>query len=69
MVPCAGTVESPIEISDEDTVLQHPQNSSETLSDTTIAEPEDNSVKNIQNTLGNNMKDIETSIEDVMTTV
>lgn len=59
---CAVNVESPIEILDEDAVVEPTENSSEILSETTIAD--ENSVQDIQSTLGSIMN----SIKDIKTT-
>lgn len=68
--PCAEAVDDdPIEVSEGDTVVQPTENSSETLSETAMGEADKNIARNIQSTLGNNMKDIENCIEDVMNTV
>lgn len=64
---CAVNVESPIEILDEDTVVEPTDNSSETLSETTIAD--ENSVKGIQSPLGSIMDGIENSIKEIKTTL
>lgn len=66
--PCAEAVDDPIEVSEDDTVVPPTENSSETLSETTIGEADKNIAKNIQSTLGNNMKDIENHIEEVTKT-
>lgn len=65
---CTGTVEDSIEILDEDTVMgSPPENSSETLSETTMAD--DNSITSTQTTRGSILDGIENTIEDVKTTL
>lgn len=63
-----GTVEDPIEISDGDTVVQQPtENSSETVSETTVAD--ENGVKSSQSTLGDITNGVENAMEYINTTV
>ncbi|KAK7700962.1 hypothetical protein SLS64_010556 [Diaporthe eres] len=60
-------VESPIEILDDDTVVAPTETSSETLSETTIAD--ENSVKSIQCTFGSILDGIENTIEETKNTL
>ncbi|KAI7776587.1 hypothetical protein LA080_004792 [Diaporthe eres] len=65
--PCAINVERPIEILGEDTVVAPTENSSETLSETTIAD--ENSVKSIQSTLGCILDGMENTIVNTKNTL
>lgn len=65
---CTGTVDNIVEIPDEDTVMRSPpENSSETLSETTMAD--ENSVTSTQTTRGSILDGIENDVEDVKTTL
>lgn len=64
---CTVNVEIPIEILDDDTVVAPTENSSETLSETTIAD--ENSVKSIQSTLGSILDGMENTIEETKNTL
>lgn len=65
----AGTAENPVEISDEDTVMNPAEDSSETLSENTIAELDEDKIKNIQDIRENILEDIDSVMEDVKTTI
>lgn len=67
VAPRAGTAEDPIETSGEDTFVQPIENSSQTLSETTIAE--DDAVKNSQSTLRDTPDGVKTAAEDTKTIV
>ncbi|KAG6358352.1 hypothetical protein INS49_014236 [Diaporthe citri] len=67
ITPCAVNVENPIDIMDEDTIVQPTESSSQTLSETTIAD--EDSVKSIQKTLASIMDGVEYTLEDIKTTV
>lgn len=64
---CAVDFESPIEILDENTAVEPTENSSETLSETTIAD--ENSVKSIQSTHQNILDGMEKTVEDTKNTL
>lgn len=62
-----GTAADPIEISDGDTVVQPAETSSETMSETAVAD--ENGVKSSQSTLEDTMDSDENVMEDVKATV
>lgn len=68
---CDGTAENPIEISDEDTVVKSTRGSSESLRENAIAnvDADEDKVKNIRHILESTLMDIDSTMEDVETTI